>query len=48
MFTHYKLVMIRICQKLNQTVNKGAYWDISVDAVVLYVVLNAQNRAYIY
>ena len=31
MFTHYKLVMIRICQKLNQTVNKVAYWDISVD-----------------
>ena len=34
MFTHYKLVMIRICQKLNQTVNKGADYDISVDVVV--------------
>ena len=43
MFTHYKLVMIRISQKMNQTVNEGVYWDILVEVVVLHVFIAASN-----
>ena len=44
MFTHYKLVVIRICQKLNQTVNKRAYWDISVDQFQSFNCVLLSNR----